>query len=498
MHEPDFEASADMRLLELQREALGLSAPDLSSWQSRMSPPDGSPIESETTEAPQGSTLVIEMNASPSGGVIPGAVVTMSLTIANDGGAPAHGVVVAVPLPGGASYRSGSFVWDGRPTYDDIAERFFGDGFLLDELAAQSRATFVWKIGVRIGAKPLVIAPSVRAHDSGIIGARPISIDRKAAPQNAFGGELQRAEPSFAPTEIVADELPIYELDAEEEIVHEAAQAALSPAVQPRVVEPVVEPPPVAPPPPPPPVVVLAPAAAPPTPPTPPAAPKPVPVRDALVLTGIFDRASLSFFERSLRGSKPPTILSHCVFAGAMACSRSFAEGADLASLAQHLDAQSQILHRIVLHEKLGRKEPIGGYSGELLADLTALSPVPVAAKAYAESDAGRLILAAELSGPTLQVIARLETERDRWDFVKARQLTLALQAQTVVGEKITELARAQFEAAARAYAQASVTTLQKLFVRIRVDRTTAILSSNEPALDRAGAALLTALAALF
>jgi hypothetical protein len=486
MHEPDFDASADMRLLELQREALGLAAPDLSSWQSRLSPPDGSALELDPDEVARGSTLVVEMAASPNAGVIPGAVVTMSLTIANDGGSAAHGVVVSVPLPGGASYRNGSFVWDGRPTYDDVAERFFGEGFLLDELAPQQRATFLWKIGVRIGAKALVIAPNVRAHDSGIIGARPISIDRKAPPQTAFGGVLEKVAPaSFVPAhpDVAARDLPIYELDAEEQLIHEAAQTALSPTVKPPKL---ITPKPPKPPKQPEPVE-----------PEPPA-PQSVRARDALVLTGSFDRPTLAFFERSLRGSRPPTILSHCVFAGALACSRSFADGSDPANLTPHLAAQSQILHRIVLHEKLGRKEPIAGYSGELLADLTALKPISLATNAYAASDNARLILGIEVSEPTLAVVGRLEAERDRWDFIKARQLTLALQAQTVLGDHITALARAQFETAARSYAQASVTTLQKLFVRIRVDRTTGVLTGNDPALDNAAGALLTAIAALF
>jgi hypothetical protein len=479
MHEPDFEASADMRLLELQREALGLAAPERPSWQSRLAPSDGSTIDVEKGDVPRGSTLVVEMAATPNAGVIPGAIVTMSLTIANDGVAPAQSVVVAVPLPGGASYRNGSFVWDGRPTYDDVAERFFGEGFLLDELLPQSRATFVWKIGVRIGSKPLVVMPSVRAHESGVIGARPLVIQRKTAPHTAFSGALERADSALIPTDITVGELPIYELDAQEQLEHEAAAAALSPIVTPRLTP--------------------VPSPSPPAPPAPkPPAPRPPPARDTLVLTGSFDRATLAFFERSLRGSKPPTILSHCVFGGALACSRTFADGADAAGLARHLDAQSQILHRIVLHEKLGRKEPVGGYSGELLAELSELVPAVPAARAHLNSDADRLILAAELSEPTLAVIGRLNAQRERWDFVKARQLTLALQAQYVVGGNASEVRRAQFETAARAYAQASVTTLQKLFVRIRVDRTIGTLTGNDPALDRAGAALLTAIAGLF
>ncbi|MBV8283879.1 MAG: hypothetical protein JO175_04460, partial [Candidatus Eremiobacteraeota bacterium] len=49
-------------------------------------------------------------------------------------------------------------------------------------------------------------------------------------------------------------------------------------------------------------------------------------------------------------------------------------------------------------------------------------------------------------------------------------------------------------ERSLQTYAQNSVTVLQKLFVRIRVDRTTGLLFANEPAFDAAAKAVLAAL----
>jgi hypothetical protein len=95
---------------------------------------------------------------------------------------------------------------------------------------------------------------------------------------------------------------------------------------------------------------------------------------------------------------------------------------------------------------------------------------------------------------PNLVVIHKIAEERERWDFVKARQLTLALQAQSVV--LANESRAASIDNALRHYAQSSVTVLQKLFVRLRIDRTTGVLFQNEPALDAAARTLLAACAA--
>jgi hypothetical protein len=275
------------------------------------------------------------------------------------------------------------------------------------------------------------------------------------------------------PVEIPATDLPFYELDEEEALVYEAADAALGPVIErpperEKAPEPVVEALPE---------------------PQPEPEPEPQPLREAVVLYGTFDRATIAFFERIFHGTKPPSTLQHCLFGSALACSTN-ALGEDASGLQRHLDAQAAILHRIALHEKLGKKEPIAEYAGELLAQLDALRPAPVEAAPPSAKD--RLTLASELSDPTLAVLARIAEERARWDFVKARQLTLALQAQTVVGGD--DAAREALESALHKYAQLSVTVLQRLFVRIRVDRTTGLLFANEMEFDASAKAVLAAL----
>lgn len=460
MRDPDFYLSADMRLIELQRSALGLPAPDRPDWENRAIA-DGPNLPDDPVRPPESAILNVIAVATPSEGIIPGAIVTLSLSVANEGVAPARDVRVGVPLPGGASYRPGSFVRDGTPGYDEIAERFFGAGLDVGDLAPKSRATFVWKIGARLGARPLVVAPQVSAAGAAIIGGGAIAISRLAiAPGAAAAAEVASLPPEalpvpLVPVEVPVPDLPFYELDETEAAAYAAAER--DPAEKPA--------PPV--------------------------------VREAVLLLGTFDRPTFAFFDRTFRGTKRPTILQHCIFGGALACTRAYGDGGDPAGMRAHLDAQSQILHRVSLYEKLGKKEPIADYSGTLIARADALAPEPVGTPAIA-SDATRIVFETEIAEPSLAVLRSIQAERERWDFVKARQLTLALQAQRAVGGGGTPAQRAALENALRAYSQAAMTALQRLFVRIRLDRTTGALQQSDPELDRKAVALLEAIGALF
>jgi hypothetical protein len=371
-------------------------------------------------------------------------------------------------------------VLNGRTAGDDDADELFGAGLKLGTVAAGARITLLWKVGVRMGTKPLLVIPQVRARNAAVIGGGPLVVERKGS-LSAFAGELAVADRAMfeaqplIPVEIPADELPIYELDAEEAIIFEAADAALSSAVT-REHEPQVE--------------RAEPVRAPEPEPEP--EPKAAPLREAVVLYGVLDRATLAFFERTFNGSKDPTILQHCIFASALACA-SDVDGNDNLGLRAHLAAQSQILHRVSLHEKLGKKEPIGEYAGTLIANIDAIAPLPVRDRA---PERDRLTLANELHEPALVVVRKIAEERERWDFIKARQLTLALQAQRVLLDD--DARAAAMDNALRAYAQHSMTVLQKLFVRLRIDRTTGVLFQTDPALDAAARTLLSACALAF
>lgn len=527
--EPDFEESADMRLVDLQRAALGVSPPERGAWESHAHT-EGSSMQPEAPEQRlESAVLAVELTATPPGEVIPGAIVTLAMSVANEGATAASNVRAGAPLPGGASFRNGSFVRDGRPLLDDAADDFFGEGTFVGTIPPKSRVTFVWKIGVRLGNKPLVIAPVVRGDETAILGAAPVTVSRKNDTQTGFAGEVQRfdralydvGEPRTTPRE-----LPIYELDEEEIIEHEAAETALGPldpAPGRRVphdgtqaeFQPPMEPPlqPV-PPPNQPGEPVPAPAQPAPVPepgvpeqepyiPEPPQQPPDVepaaaevaPVREAVVLYGRIDRPSIAYFERIFNGSKPPTLLNHFILGGALACTRS-SDGADVAGLKAHMDAQGQLLQRIVLHEKIGKKEPIAEYAGKMLARVDQFVPGLVPQRSSPQ-DANLVALEVELEPPTLGVLRKMQEDSARWDFTKARQLTLSLQARHIAANAPHDRVEGA-ENALRAYAQTAATQLQRFFVRMRIDRTTGLLFAHDETLDAAARSLVAALTALF
>jgi hypothetical protein len=504
-NEPDFEESADMRLVELHRAALGVSAPERSAWESH-GLAEGGIVEAEPTQALQSAVVAVDITVTPSADVIPGAIVTVAVSVANEGAAPAKKVRAGAPLPGGATYRNGSFVRDGRPVLDDAADEFFGSGTLVGTLAPGSRATFLWKIGVRLGNNPLVIAPVVTAEDTAVVGAEPAIVSRKSETQTGFATEVQRYDRALYDKQ-PKDELPIYELDEEEIIEHEAGAAALS-EYQPPMEPPLQPIPPPDQPEPMPPPDQPAPVPDPGVPeqepyiPEPPSQPPDVepaaqvaPPREAVVLHGRLDRPSIAYFERIFTGSKPPTLLNHFILGGALACTRS-ADDADVAGLQAHMDAQAQLLQRIVLHEKMGKKDPITEYAGKMLARVDQFAPAPVQ-ESRAPDDPNLVLLEVELESPTLSVLRKMQEDSARWDFTKARQLTLALQARRIVANAPFDRVEAA-QNALRTYAQTAATQLQRFFVRMRIDRTTGLLFAHDETLDAAARSLVAALTALF
>jgi hypothetical protein len=504
--EPDFDESADMRLVELQRSALGIVSPHRGAWESHAAT-EGSSVEAEPAQQLHSAVVSVETTATPPGEVIPGAIVTLAMSIANEGAAAARNVRAAAPLPGGAAYRNGSFVRDGRPLLDDAADEFFGTGTLIGTIAPKTRVTFLWKIGVRLGNKPLVIAPIVTAEETAVVGAQPVIISRKADTQTGFAAEVHRFDRAlYDEPATVTEELPIYELDEEEIIEHEAAESALSPLTE---YQPGIEPPlqPVPPPDQPgeplPPPTQPAPVPEPGVPeqepyiPEPPSQPPDVEpaAREAVVLYGRIDRPSIAYFERIFTGSKAPTLLNHFILGGALACTRSF-EGEDVAGLRAHMDSQGQLLQRIVLHEKIGKKEPIAEYAGRMLARVDQFEAQTVRESA-APDDPNIVLLEAELEPPTLGVLRKMQEDSARWDFTKARQLTLALQARRIAANASPEKIEAA-QSALRAYAQTAATQLQRFFVRMRIDRTTGLLFARDETLDAAARSLVASLSALF
>ncbi|MDQ2871548.1 MAG: hypothetical protein M3R35_00285 [Candidatus Eremiobacteraeota bacterium] len=452
-----------MRLVELQRVALGVDAPPRTNWSSRL-PADGDEPEAIAGDWASGAFVVIELRGEPRENVIPGAIVTLVLEAVNEGGTAAAGLRIGVPLPAGAEFRAGSFMRDGRPGSDDAAAQLFGEGLDISPLSPRARTTLLWKLGVRPGSDSLVLSPFAHARAAAIAGASPLPISRKPKTRGiAFAQEIAKLDRDDSVEANEAEELPFYELDEEEQLLHSAV-ALPEPEPEAEHVPP----------------AALLPAA-------------PVESRNGVLLVGSIDRLSLAYFERLFGDAKPPTLLAHFMLGGALACTQT-PDGADPAGLKAHNDAQAQLLQRIVLHERLGKKEPIQEYAGTFEASLDRLTSEPAPHDDASPADSRVLRLECDVSDPAMAVLHKMREERSAWDFTKARQVALALQARRVFAQADTEAA----EAALQHYSQVSSMQLQRFFVRMRLDRTTGLLFSLDEKLDAAARRLIAALIARF
>uniref|UniRef100_E6PCA7 DUF11 domain-containing protein n=1 Tax=mine drainage metagenome TaxID=410659 RepID=E6PCA7_9ZZZZ len=451
---PDFEVSADMRLLELQRQAAGAPVRE-TRWEPRSADLDeleDAPHVAEAPTAPStGAVLHLALAAGPERGLIPGALVSVTLALSNDGGVPAEGVLLSLPLPAAARYRSGTLQRDARPLDDERSEELFGEGLAIGALAPGERCTISYRIEVGAGVTPLLLLPHARSLNAAVIGARPLRLARGGS-GTAFSAAV-RSEladiPAPAPSE-PAVELPIYELDEEEQLEYEATAAALSTAA--------------------PPFVQTAEAA----PPEPAPAPAPL-ARSAPALHRRLDRASVAFFERSFAAGRGATLVAHALFASALAC----VDG-EASSLLAHLDRQAALLHRITLHAKIGRAEKLASYAGEAFVPTIAVDlPPPSPAK-------DEIVLTLEVTDAVRERIASAIGGDRPWDFHRARRLELALMADSILGGSPNEREAAIDRDALAEYRSLWQGALQRLFVRARLEPSIAVVQGSDPALDAA------------
>ena len=449
--DPNFEVSADMRLLELSRKLSDATPPVQSRWQSRGSPEVPSIPLDEVPEKTSGALIVTILHASPATEIIPGAVITVTLSLKNDGGSSAHDIVIHTPVPGSARIRSGSLRINGREASQNDADAFFGIGHLVAELANGARTTYLWAMEVLAGTEPLFLSADVRASDGAVIAPRSLRLSRKLG----AGGTFQATVSLALSKEPI--ETPIYELDEEEQLVHDAVIGPL----EPQPIQAVVQQP-----------------QAPPIP--------AISSRQVILLTTAIDRASLAFFERIFNGAKAPMLLDHLIFASQLACLTQQPVEIDDAQLRKHQDGQAQLLARISLHERLKKRDALQAYAGTLTCNLSDLSAREVPNIYQPRIPASACLLALEPSDVGLATLVRLTEPHGPWDFLRARQLTHALGATTVLNGGLSPHLRSLAEQALRSYAQASANALQRLFVRQRIERSTGVLFVPDQTLDAA------------
>jgi uncharacterized repeat protein (TIGR01451 family) len=224
--QPSFETSADMRLMEHQRRELGIALPGAPGRQAEV---EADAVDGAAVPEAGGGVVTLDSMAIPARKLIPGARVTLTFLARNDGGAPATGVRLRVPLPPELAVEPGTCTLDGDRTGDDVLEALTGPGFGLGTLRPEMHRLLKFRVNVKPGAQPIVVIPTLEAKNSAVVGARALKLERST------GSAAAAPSPPAAPSVLSKSPAepkparPFYELDEDEAVEHVALESALAP-----------------------------------------------------------------------------------------------------------------------------------------------------------------------------------------------------------------------------------------------------------------------------
>ncbi|HTJ27771.1 MAG TPA: hypothetical protein VMA36_16565 [Candidatus Limnocylindria bacterium] len=446
-----FERDADSRLLERRRSAeLGLAphAPAASRTQAQFGA-ESIRDDDESSAPPRPASLRGALEARPRSELIPGALVTIVLTVANDGESEAKDVRVRIALPPEAEPVAGSFA------RDEIAidgEALLGEGLPIGTLAPGGASRLRVAVQILPGTEPLDVVASASAPGVPAVGAPTLRLQRRA-------GHAAYAQPK-----------PFYELEDDEHDEELVAEAAPEP---PRTVDTVSDAP-AAPP------VVAAPAPPPPSPPAPPVPPPPVP---AALLTRAITLDDVRALDRVFAGGVPHGLAALALLS-ALAC-----DGGplgDALGVAAFRTSVAAALPRALVAARMRKPTPpvvTPAALAEIRAEGRADAPAP-------SLDAPALVV--RLDANELDAL-RAVLRRDLDDpFLRGMQVLVALFPHELHGVAPTGPARCV--EALSAFRVTVSAWLMRVTVRRSVDRRYDPLTAEDAALRDAGAALVTVL----
>jgi hypothetical protein len=189
-----------MRLHDLRRHELGMPPrpPVLTSYMDADQVTDYAEEQDDVFSA-SGTVLVAALGAQPRTSLIAGALVTIVLTVVNDGTIAARNVHAFLALPAATTYRAGTFSIDGKAGSDGNADELFENGTAIGDIEPGARRTVMLKLVIEAGLGDITLSPHLSAAAGAVLGLRAII--------------LKRAEPSGR--NVVA-ERPFYESDTDE------------------------------------------------------------------------------------------------------------------------------------------------------------------------------------------------------------------------------------------------------------------------------------------
>ncbi len=500
MNEERFERSADMRLVELRREQLGIAKAPEAVWQSRAVADLPFAPAAEPAPVESGAVLTLQATGSPKSGLIPGAIVTVGLSVVNEGSKAARAATVRLPLPTAMEYRPGSLQIDGRDAAEDAADALFGTGLDLGTIAGAQRLTILLKLAVKAGVDDPLIAPSLTCSGAAVVGAKAMRLERTSA-KTAFAAKVEQS----------TQEQPFYELEAEESIPYEAVEAALTPIVPPRVVAPPAAAPLLASPPVPSPkpegplidpgapAAVETPQPAPPAvkPPTPKASPGWAAVAPERLseptLTTVLEKPKITTLGQFFSAARSFGMAAHYLLLSALACSRTLPREGSGDEISAFFSAQDALLTKALIAKRLGKTVTLS----EVAAPMPAFPPAFPASCSLPGSQEAKdgVMLYRSFTSNELDFIGRAIANAGSPPFTRAGQLSVGLCANRVIA---SDPARAQAcEGALVAYAASASSEINRLFVRVRLDKRTDLFGPSSAQLDGHARAVLSELAKL-
>jgi hypothetical protein len=452
-----FERDADSRLLERRRrDELGLAA--------HVSPSSSTParftaesiLETPTAFAPRPALLRLAVDARPDRGLIPGAMVTVVVSVHDDGDAPIPAATLRVSLPPEAEPVEGSFALDDVPTDGGL---LLGAGLPIGAISPAGAARVRFVLRVLPGAAPLDV--HVHAAAPGVPAVAPpvLRLQRRSG-HTAYETarpfyELETGEPADEPAAIVVPAPP-----APAPI---AVDALLDAPAHPPVVSP------------------LPPRAAQAF--SPPSATVPPPPIHADVLVRRIDLDDVRALQRVYAGGIPHG-LAHL----ALLCSLAAADGplGEALGLAQFARSVASALPRALVAAKIGRTSlPV--VTAEALATLHPTAPAPPPGAALPgtylllrldarELDALRGVLGRSLDDP----------------FLRGAQVLLGIAPRELEG--VCANGAAAVRDAFERHRTAAGAWLMRVTIRRAVDRRFDPLTAPDPGLHESGKVLVAAL----
>lgn len=455
-----FERDADTQLLERRRrEELGLppAAASASNTPARFGPEsmvgDGVPLAE-----PRGAMLRVSLEARPNRELIPGAVVTFVVEVADDGDTDADDVRLRIALPPETEPLAGSF------TRDDVAvdgETLLGEGLRIGTVPAADWIRLRFAVRVLPGTGPLDVLAHAQAPGVPVIAAPALRLTRRSG------------HAAYAPPR------PFFELEAGETDDELATVAAAPPEPQ-RAVDTVLDEPAA------PQILPAEPPAPQSTPPEPVAAAEPVP-EAVQVLARVVDADEVRALERVFAGAVP-----HGLAALALLSSIAAADGplGSALGVAEFARAISAALPRALVAARMGRPTP-QVVTAAALATIRAAAPAPADAADGAPAVGGPLLVA-RLDARELDALRALLARELADPFLRGVQVLLAVVPRELDG--VDEGAAAAARDALAAYRVAAGAWLMRVTVRRAVDRAFDPLVADDTALHETGRALVAAL----